>query len=254
MQKKLFSNNRLIPVLAAALLLVFGGVAYAGHTGIDGITGVTTFNFTARADHITTADGGNYLIWGYADNDDHEGFAGTRAQYPGPTLIVNQGETITINLTNALSEPVSEKRGLALEYGADAVLDPMQRDLNGFVFETTSGVGFETVFECSGVLDNVQAGLDACARGGVVCIVSVMMKPAAFLPATLNFKEVRLTASYSNTHEENRLCLDWMAKGKLDGHPLISDLITLDELPGVYQEKIHTGKILKVMLSIGEEF
>ena len=154
----------------------------------------------------------------------------------------------------ALSEPVPEKRGLALEYGADAVVNPLQRDLNGFVFETTSGVGFETVFECSGVLDNVQAGLDACARGGVVCIVSVMMKPVAFLPATLNFKEVRLTASYSNTHEENRLCLDWMAKGKLDGHPLISDLITLDELPRVYQEKIHTGKALKVMMKIGEEF
>ncbi|MEN8247052.1 MAG: alcohol dehydrogenase catalytic domain-containing protein [Thermodesulfobacteriota bacterium] len=154
----------------------------------------------------------------------------------------------------ALSEPVQAKRELAIDFGADMAIDPLDCDLNTFVFENTSGVGFDTVFECSGVLDNVQAALDACARGGVVCIVSVMMKPATLLPATLNFKEVRLTASYSNTHAENKACLDWMAMGALDGRPLISDLIDLDELPMVYKEKIHTGKALKVMLKIGEEF
>ena len=63
-----------------------------------------------------------------------------------------------------------------------------------------------------------------------------------------------MTASYSNTHAENRACLDWMAKGELDGRPLISDLITLDELPRVYKERIHTGRALKVMLKIGEDF
>ena len=74
------------------------------------------------------------------------------------------------------------------------------------------------------------------------------------MPATLNFKEISLTASYSNTHAENIACLDWMAKGDVDGRPLISDLISLDELPRVYKERIHTGKALKVMLKIGEEF
>ena len=154
----------------------------------------------------------------------------------------------------ALSEPFQEKRDLALDFGADRVVNPLEDNLNAFVFENTSGIGFETVFECSGVPDNVQASLDVCARGGVVCIVSVMMKPATFLPVTLNFKEIRLTASYSNTHAENMTCLDWMAKGELDGRPLISDLITLDELPQVYKERIHTGKALKVMLKIGKEF
>ena len=154
----------------------------------------------------------------------------------------------------ALSEPIQQKRELALDFGADMVVDPLEGNLDAFVFEKMSGVGFETVFECSGVLDNVQAALDVCARGGVVCIVSVIMKPATILPATLNFKEVRLTASYSNTHAENIACLDWMAKGELDGRPLISDLIDLEALPRVYTGRIHTGKALKVMLKIGEEF
>lgn len=154
----------------------------------------------------------------------------------------------------ALSEPIQDKRTIGLEFGADMVVDPLADNLDAFVFEKMSGVGFESVFECSGVLDNVQTALDLCARGGVVCIVSVMMKTTPILPATLNFKEISLTASYSNTHAENIACLDWMAKGDVDGRPLISDLISLDELPRVYKERIHTGKALKVMLKIGEEF
>jgi threonine dehydrogenase-like Zn-dependent dehydrogenase len=45
-----------------------------------------------------------------------------------------------------------------------------------------------------------------------------------------------------------------MAEGKIDARPLISDLISLEELPRVYRERIHPGKALKVMLRIGEEF
>ncbi|MHB9098889.1 MAG: hypothetical protein ACYC5X_13825, partial [Syntrophales bacterium] len=59
---------------------------------------------------------------------------------------------------------------------------------------------------------------------------------------------------YSNTHEENRRCLAWMAEGVIDARPLISDLITLAELPLVYRERIRQETALKVMVKIGEEF
>ncbi len=95
MNKKIRAMN--IPVVFAAVLLLTG----SGQAAIDGISG-PTFNLTAKVDHISTADGGSILLWGYADDDDQAGF-GTRAQYPAPTMIVNQGETVTINLTNGLS-------------------------------------------------------------------------------------------------------------------------------------------------------
>ena len=85
----------------AGILLALASVGAHATNSINGIGG-TTFNFTAKVDHISTADGGSVLLWGYADDDDNAGF-GTRAQYPAPTLIVNQGDTITINLTNGLT-------------------------------------------------------------------------------------------------------------------------------------------------------
>lgn len=67
---------------------------------IDGITG-PAFQFVARAGLISTGDGQSLLGWGYANG------ASGLMQYPGPTMIVNQGETVTVTLTNELSVPVS---------------------------------------------------------------------------------------------------------------------------------------------------
>ena len=153
-----------------------------------------------------------------------------------------------------LSEPLAEKRAIAESFEVDGVVDPFTEDLGACVFNTTGGNGFETVFECSGVADAIQTAMDAAARSGTVCVVSMNFGQVNISPTTLNFKELWLTGSYSNTHEENIQCLQWMQAGKLDGRALITDCISLDELPRVYEERIHTGKAIKVMLRIGEEF
>jgi len=98
------------------LLVVLGGLAAGGgcndadsvgdevstgHHGaaVTGISG-TAFDLTAKSGSISTADGGSIPTWGYANG------AGVM-QYPGPTLIVEQGQTITVNLSNDLTVPVS---------------------------------------------------------------------------------------------------------------------------------------------------
>ncbi len=149
-----------------------------------------------------------------------------------------------------LSEPVASKRDLGLTFGADHVLDPLDEDLSQKVFMTTDGSGYDVVFECSGLPEQLQTCMDAAVRGGIVCVVSVMFANTQITPATLNFKEVWLTGAYSNTHTENRQCLQWMAEGKLDGRPMISDLISLDQLPKVYEKRIHPGKTIKVMVDM----
>ena len=82
--------------LAAALAVLVPNHARAT---IQGVTG-TSFNLTAREDTISTGDGDSMYMWGYAlDN--------RRMQYPGPTLIVNQGDGVTVRLSNKLPVPVS---------------------------------------------------------------------------------------------------------------------------------------------------
>ena len=91
----------------------------------------------------------------------------------------------------------------------------------------TGGIGFETILECSGVAENFTLAFDLVANGGALCMISIMFKSITLgQPMTMNFKEFRFTGSYSNTHEENRRCLAWMAEGAIDARPLISEVIT----------------------------
>jgi FtsP/CotA-like multicopper oxidase with cupredoxin domain len=85
--------------IAMLLLSTLVWVPLNSQATISGITG-PNFNFTAKPAHISTPDGNSILMWGYANGNGS-------MQYPGPTLIVNQGDTITITLTNTLSQPVS---------------------------------------------------------------------------------------------------------------------------------------------------
>ncbi|MEA3223824.1 MAG: alcohol dehydrogenase catalytic domain-containing protein [Thermodesulfobacteriota bacterium] len=154
----------------------------------------------------------------------------------------------------AVSEPVKEKRDLAKNLGADIVIDPSKEDIVGRVLDETKGLGFDVVFECSGSQRSIQTGIDTAARGGTVCVVSIIMTETSIIPLTLNFKEIWLTGSYSNTHEENIKCLDWMAKGKLDARPLITDRIELEELSFVYEKRVKAGKTIKVMADVGKDY
>lgn len=65
-----------------------------GGGGIPGLTG-PVFDLVARAGHVSTPDGDSIYSWGFAE-------PARLMQYPGPTLIVNQGDEVTINLANEL--------------------------------------------------------------------------------------------------------------------------------------------------------
>jgi len=86
-----------VPLLIICLAIIPLSQADAMIYGLSG----TEFQFIADAGRVSTPDGGNLLFWGFGD-------ASTgMPQYPGPTLIVNEGDVVTVNLTNNLAEPVS---------------------------------------------------------------------------------------------------------------------------------------------------
>lgn len=81
-------------VLAAVLLLL--PVMPAG-AAVDGIEVGTSITLYARADFVTSADGASIHFWGLTDDP------GARPQYPAPTLILEQYQTVQITVQNDLA-------------------------------------------------------------------------------------------------------------------------------------------------------
>lgn len=90
-------NLKRMTLVAGAVMA--GLLALGAQAAIPGEIG-PKFNFTAKSGYISTPEGGRLFILGYAKSRG-------KAQYPGPTMIVNQGDTVTVTLTNEIDTPVS---------------------------------------------------------------------------------------------------------------------------------------------------
>src|SRR6266566_7265485 len=106
--KKATSMKRLLPLACAALGALMSAAAQAAAPGITG----PTFNLTAQTAYLSQPDGLSVYSWGYGCNGAPSGSAPAAIplpstgcpsmQVPGPTLIVTEGQTVTVNLTNGL--------------------------------------------------------------------------------------------------------------------------------------------------------
>jgi FtsP/CotA-like multicopper oxidase with cupredoxin domain len=104
MKNKISTTQLLLALMVTMALLT--PAAYAAAPGITG----PTFNLVASPAYISQPDGSAVYSWGYGCNGAPTGYApsaisGTfcnTMQTPGPTLIVTQGQTVTVNLTNNL--------------------------------------------------------------------------------------------------------------------------------------------------------
>jgi len=100
-------------MLALFMVIILAVLVTPAHAATPGITGVSpapVFNLTANADRISQPDGNTIYSWGYGCTTGFipvvvpSSIGGTCSsmQLPGPTLIVHQGDLVTVNLTNGL--------------------------------------------------------------------------------------------------------------------------------------------------------
>src|SRR5512140_2024855 len=89
-----------LSLLPAAIVALSPGLARATILGTVLTSATPTISLTAAPNVISTSDGDSVYMWLY-------GSSAAAAQYPGPTLIVNQGALVTIKLTSSLPVPTS---------------------------------------------------------------------------------------------------------------------------------------------------
>jgi FtsP/CotA-like multicopper oxidase with cupredoxin domain len=105
--------SQIARILASIVLVL--SLAATAYAAVPGVTG-TTFNLVAQQAYLNQPDGEAIYSWGYGcttppppsaflpqiNGVPMAGAACPTMQVPGPTLIVTEGQVITINLTNNL--------------------------------------------------------------------------------------------------------------------------------------------------------
>lgn len=98
-----------------------------------------------------------------------------------------------------MSEPIADRRAMALRGGAQHVIDPVSEDLGARVAELTDGRGYDIVIDASGSPRATESLLSVAARGGTViygATYPVGYKLPLDLTENLFMRELTITGAY----------------------------------------------------------
>ncbi|MBO4402036.1 MAG: zinc-dependent alcohol dehydrogenase family protein [Selenomonadaceae bacterium] len=144
-----------------------------------------------------------------------------------------------------LSEPVEEKRALALKLGADLTVNPIEQNLDEFLAGVTRNVN--CVIECVGNTRTQEDAIRVAGKGATVMFFGLVGPDAEIKikPDVIFKKELHVTSSFINPYTFYR-AVELIASGRLNFDGIITNVVPLEELPEVLSnpEYRRKGKVV----------
>ncbi len=149
------------------------------------------------------------------------------------------------------TEMVERRAKAAKAAGADIVMDPTD-DVMGKMEELTGGIGIDYVFECVGIPDTTQEAFNLVRRAGKVVLVGVCMEPATVYPVLWMIKEVSMQTTMGFTRPEFESSLDLIHKGVLNTEGLVTETVSLDQMPDAFERLLSPNDEIKVLVEFDD--
>jgi L-iditol 2-dehydrogenase len=158
-----------------------------------------------------------------------------------------------------ITDIVDSALQLALELGADAVVNTQTEDGQKKVMEFTGGKGADITFECAGgtaMPMTLPQAVSFTRIGGKVLIVGGFEKGQSLELdwSRIQMSEIQLipSASYSywGIYPEMQISLDLLAKGKLNAKKMISHSFKLDEINKAFETARNKEETKAVFVAV----
>lgn len=138
--------------------------------------------------------------------------------------------------------------GVAKKLGAGATVNPAKSNLKEVVLDLTNGKGADVALEAVGYAKTFADAVSVTKLGGYVVAVGNLEKKAEFDLQELVARELTFTGSYASSGEFSR-CIDWVASGRINVEPLISDILPLQEGQRAFERLLKAEEhLLKIVL------
>ena len=153
--------------------------------------------------------------------------------------------------TVIVSEPAPGRADAARRLGADAVINPMEGNLEAQVMELTGGAGPNVVFECAAAPSTMEQALDLCAKGGQVVMLAIAWEPTAVLPPNWMAREVRMQSSFGTQPQDWRIALELMRTGKVSVDHMLTatNFVPLEGIQGAFEALCSPSSELQMVVA-----
>jgi len=132
-----------------------------------------------------------------------------------------------------VSEPDAQRRAKALEMGAHAVIDPSAEPYVDAVQRLSDGRGASVTYVAVGQPSAIEDAVRAAAKRGIVSVYASVHPRGTTIqvdPNLLHYKEVLLSGSIAQDHEDFLDAVWSIAHDAVDLDPLISATFPLEQL------------------------
>jgi (R,R)-butanediol dehydrogenase/meso-butanediol dehydrogenase/diacetyl reductase len=147
-----------------------------------------------------------------------------------------------------VSERAPARRQAATAFGATAVIDPTKVDDLGAEFARLAGGPPDVIFDCVGVPGIIQSCIDLSRARGTIVVVGVCMKEDKVIPISAILKELRVQFVLGYVEEDFVKVLDFLQAGKIKAAAMVTDRVTLGQLPDAFEGLRQPGSQIKMMI------
>jgi len=145
-----------------------------------------------------------------------------------------------------VTDPLAAKRALALEMGADVVIDPTDGDVAGAVRRALVESA-DVVFDCVASEATLTSAVAMAAKGGTVVVVGGGRAPVSVPLPVIQEHEVRLQGAATYELEDYREAVRILDGGGVDPSRLVTSVFELDQASDAFTA-VGDGREVKVLV------
>ena len=138
-----------------------------------------------------------------------------------------------------VSELASTRSELAMKMGATTVIQPDPAASAEALLEQFTNVAGgppDIIFECVGAPGLLQQCIEMAPQRGKIIPVGVCEQPDSIMPFFGLIKELQIQFALAYTRDDFETCMAMLAEGRIDISPMITDVVSLDELPQAFED------------------
>ncbi len=147
-----------------------------------------------------------------------------------------------------ISEMSPARIAMANTLGFNDIVDP-SGDVNAQFASITQGEP-EVQFDCVGAPGILQQCIERAPKRGLIMGIGLCDNPDTIVPLVAFTKELRIQWAVAYDKEDWDFTMQMMIDGRVDGSPMITSVVSLDELPDAFEALRSPADQCKVIIDL----
>lgn len=149
-----------------------------------------------------------------------------------------------------VSELADSRAALAKKMGATHVIKPdLAKGAEGLLeqFIDVAGGPPDVIYECVGAPGLLQQCIEIAPTRGKIIPVGVCEQPDSIMPFFGLIKELQIQFAIAYTKDDFDTSMAMLAEGRIDVSPMVTDIVSLDDLPQAFEDLRTPSNQCKVL-------